>query len=361
MRIAFLGDIALVGKYDLRSNESACHRLQALRDYLLGFDLVVANLESPFTTKTRSWVPKSMHLRSNPVNVKLLEFLGIGAVSLANNHVNDFGRRGVDETIAALEAHGIQWFGVDGRSVTISGGDARVTLSGFCCLTTNGTGYQTSDPSGIAVLTREALVTRLEADREADSFSVFSCHWGQEHTHLPNPEHIALVRSLAGSGPFVVHGHHPHVIQGVEQFGDSLVAYSLGNCLFDDLRSIAGGWTLRQSPENRKSFVLAVEIIDGAIASSEAVGFEDAEAGIRFCDIENLMTDYNQGLNEARDPERYESLRAQQVSAARGDKFGPRDLRWLLSRLNYHSIGSRLAAAPRRWRYRAVREGFSHG
>lgn len=356
MRIAFLGDIALVGRYDLRSNPAALQRLEALRELLQGFDLVAANLESPLTWRTSSWVPKSMHLRSDPRNVEVLQHLGVRCVSLANNHMNDFGRRGIDETIAVLEENQIDWFGVDDRTVTVEHGSDRLGLAGFCCLSTNGTGYQSSAGTGIGLLTRDRLARQLTDDRAAGVFSVLSCHWGREHTHYPNPEHIALAHSLATQGPFILHGHHPHVIQGVEKRNGSLVAYSLGNCLFDDLESINGRWRLRQGPDNRKSIVLGVEIRDRAIVRQMTVGFE--EDGVSLSDLQALADEYSSGLSSAVDVGRYESSRQTEMDTASDEKFGRRDLRWLLSRLNYHSIGARLSALPRQRRYRAIKEGF---
>ena len=358
MRIALLGDIALVGKYDLQQNPNAAARLSVMSEFLHGFDLVVANLESPLTTRTSSIVPKSMHIRSDPRNVDLLAYLGVHAVSLANNHINDFGRRGIDDTIAVLERSNIGWYGVDGRALTMERGGDRVSLSGFCCLSANGTGYQTSGVRGVGLLTKDQLIRQMSVDRDMGAFSVLSCHWGREHTHYPNPEHVWLMRSLEDVGPFLVHGHHPHVLQGVERRKDSLVAYSLGNCIFDDLESITRQWRLEQTRDNKRSMVLAVEIHDGWIRGHEAIGFEDADEGLVFRDVSVALERYVQGLDGIAELVEYEALRQAEVSAERTRKFGRKDLRWWLSRLNYYSIGSRLTALPRQRRYNAVRREF---
>lgn len=87
MKIAMLGDIALVGKYDLARSEEAFGRVQRIADELARYDFVVANLESPMTESLRSRVPKSLHVRTSPRSVELLKALHVNAVTLANNHI----------------------------------------------------------------------------------------------------------------------------------------------------------------------------------------------------------------------------------------------------------------------------------
>ena len=304
-------------------------------------------------------MPKSMHLWSNPENVQLLNSLKVGAVSLANNHVNDFGRAGMDETIAALEGAGISWYGVDGRTLHIERNGERLALSGFACLSTNGTGYGRPGGRGVNLLTREALERQLEQDRELGEFSLLSLHWGQEHTHLPNPEHLRLARSLAQAERFIVHGHHPHVLQGIEAIDESLISYSLGNCLFDDCVSLDGRKQLRQLPENRRSVVLEVELGNGRVADFRPTGFADAAEGIALSRSPvDEVASYSGLLHLATDSEKYDRQRQKDIAATLTAKFGKHDLRWLASRLNYHSIGARLTAIPRRFRYRRVEKGF---
>jgi len=359
MRIAFLGDLALVGRYDLRKNPSALQRLDALAAHLAEFDLVVGNLESPVTTRRRSHIPKSMHVWTSPESLEVLTYLGVDAVSLANNHINDFGRAGIEETLAALAGAEIQAFGVDGRTFSVDTDGEKVAFSGFACLSTNGTGYAAPGGRGVNTLTREALEHQLHLDQAIGAFSVLALHWGQEHTHLPNPEHIRLARSLAASKRFLIHGHHPHVLQGLENIGDCLVAYSLGNCLFDEIASLDGQKVLRQLPQNERSMVLDVDITGGRIVQFRTTGFEETADGIRFSDgPSDEIVEYSRMLALADEPEAYDQRRQDDVAATLTEKFGKRDMRWLLSRLDYHTVGSRLMAIPRRRRYRQVKERF---
>lgn len=359
MRVALLGDLALVGRYDLWNSPAAAGRLKELGSHLSEFDLVIGNLESPLTTRRNTFIPKSMHLYSHPESARLLSILNVGAVNLANNHIHDFGRAGIDQTITALSEVGVDWFGIDGRSLQVALGGERLALSGFACLSTNGTGYGCHGGRGVNLLTREALERQLNEDRAAGAFSVLSLHWGQEHTHLPNPEHLRLARSLARSERFLVHGHHPHVLQGVEAVGESLISYSLGNCLFDDCDSLDGRKHLRQLPHNRRSIVIEVELVGGRIQNHHYTGFEDTDHGIILSEapVQEVM-EYSESLSLIDDPVAYRRIRQDEISATRAEKFGARDMAWLQSRLNYHSVGARITAVPGQLLYRRLQRGF---
>ncbi len=343
MKIAFLGDICLTGQFDLLSAPDALDRLAVLKDKLKDYDLVAANLESPLTQRTKTMVCKSMHLRSDTGNVKLLTHLGIGAVTLANNHVLDFGRKGLDETIRVLEDAGIGWYGVDGRTLTKEIGGEKVTFSGFCCYSAGGVGYNKArDGKGPDLLSRDNLAAQLKKDAADGSFSVLSLHFGLEHTNYPSWEHICLAEEMAAVKPLVIHGHHPHQIQGIKSTGGSLVAYSLGNALFDDTVSLTGAFKTRMNEENRKSFVLGVEIVSGRIASWHADGFYIGSEGIVDYPIENSLGPISQAVADIPDVEKYKEMRLEQYRKGLQSKFGKHDLKWLMSRMNYYSIGAKL-------------------
>jgi len=246
MKIAFLGDIALIGKYDLTKNLRAKDRLNVMAEKLAKYDYVIANLESPLTNKNNTLVCKSMHLRTPNVNVELLKHLHINAVSLANNHSYDFEKKGLEDTIKVLDSNGIEWFGANSKHILKEINGKRVCFSGFCCYSTNGTGYiETGKNGGINPLTYDNIMNQLNVDKENEAFSIMSFHWGDEHTNYPKYEHIRVAEIIANKKDVIICGHHPHIIQGVEKIKNSLVAYSLGNCLFDDCISITGSFVLK--------------------------------------------------------------------------------------------------------------------
>lgn len=355
MKIAFLGDVALVGRYDLEFQSSAGGRVHQLAQELGKYDLVIANLESPLTDQRRTRVPKSLHVRSSRQSVALLKQLHVGAVTLANNHIHDFGTRGILDTIQTLEQNGIDWYGLNNKSLLMEISGQTLSFSGFCCLSTNGTGYlRRGSTYGVNPLTVERVLDQLERDRNDGALSVLSFHWGLEHTNFPNPEHVSFARELAGNTSVIVHGHHPHVVQGVEAVSSSVLAYSLGNFIFDDCLTLDGKRLIRNSPRNRIGLLLVVEVQDGQIVGFETKGVRDDSGGLQLFDITSQLQRYSHLLTMLPDDGSYSRHRQQEFLAGITEKRGPRNLKWLLDRLNPNSVGSFLLGKLRAVHYRQV-------
>lgn len=359
MKIAFLGDIAFIGKYDFTENRDAENRLEVLAEKLSEFDYVIANLETPFTDRDKSIICKSMHLKSAPINVELLKYLHINAVSLANNHTCDFGINGLKDTIAVLENNQIEWFGANSKSLLQYINGEYISFSGYCCYSTNGTGYMTGRKrQGINHLTYDRIMMQLELDREREAFSCLSIHWGDEYTNYPNYEHICLAKKIARQKDVVICGHHPHVIQGIQKINHSVVSYSLGNCLFDDCVSITKRLEVRQTNENRKFYILEVEIEDGVILGQKYHGMQEDEKGLVNFDITEELYKISQALNEINDIQEYKEKRNEQIHKVILKKFGKHNLVWYRNRLNYYSIGAYISAIIRKIKYLQVVRNF---
>jgi poly-gamma-glutamate synthesis protein (capsule biosynthesis protein) len=353
MRIAFLGDIALVGQFS-----SVGNNIDYLCKLLEEYDYIVANLESPMTNKTTTIVPKSMHLRADEKSVEVLKRLKINAVTLANNHTYDYGRKGVEDTIRVLDAAGIKWYGIDGKTITETVKGERFTLSGFCCLSTNGTGYRKESGKGINTLTRNALEAQVKLDKENDAVSVVSAHYGIEHTNYPALEHIRLFERISSENTVIVHGHHPHQIQGIEEKNGSLIAYSLGNAIFDKTTSINKSFSLELNEENRKSFVLGAEIVGGKVRNYETNGFYISNEGIIPFEIIEELGKISDPLRGIADSVKYQEKRMEQYQAMINKKFGKHDMKWALSRLNYYSLGAKLGSIIRSRKFEMIRKDY---
>lgn len=362
MKVALLGDIALIGQYDITKNSSAKDRLKVIAERLKEFDYVIANLESPLTDKSRTMVCKSMHLKTSKVNVELLKYLHVNAVSLSNNHLFDYGEQGLNDTIATLEQYGIEWFGANSKQLIKEIGTERICFSGFCCYSTNGTGYMDGTmKKGINTLTYNNVMNQIEVDRSNGAFSFLSFHWGDEHTNYPKYEHVCLAEAIAKKKDVVICGHHPHIIQGVQKLNNSLVAYSLGNCLFDDCVSITGSLVLKQNLNNKKSFIFEVNIENATVDSYKYHGFKDEKDGPVFFDINDEIEQISKPLKQINNINDYETMRRIQISKVVLEKFGKHDFKWLLSRLNYYSVGAYLTAKVRKKKYLKEKEYFSGG
>jgi poly-gamma-glutamate synthesis protein (capsule biosynthesis protein) len=351
MKIAFLGDIALIGKYDLTQSLDSKQKLKPIADYLKKFDHVIGNLETPLTSKKTSLVCKSMHLRSDPINVEILKFLNIDIVSLANNHSYDFGRQGIDDTIDILKFNNIDFYGIDNKNIQIG----NISLRGYCCLTTNPFGYNTkSKEKGVNILNFKKVISDVKTDNINGKISAISMHWGDEHTNYPRYEHIKFSRHLSKINNVVINGHHPHVIQGIEEINNSIIAYSQGNFCFDDCKSITGtGMELKQNDSNRESFILEVEFECNKIINTKTTGINEIDGIIKLKNLNQKLNRLNKELLNIDDIHIYQCMREAQFNdkTFRLEKFGSKDIMWYLKRINYYAIGAFLFAKFNQQKY----------
>ena len=259
MKIALLGDIAFFGNYSIE-NKYIYNYFSDVANKLHEFDHVIGNFETPFNDNFRKYGEKSVHISTQQENIKLLRYLNINIVNLANNHIYDFGMKGYELTKEILSSNGIDYFGIENRQIKINTINAKIALSGFCCYSTNGFGYQNSTKrKGINIFNAYEVKDLLLKNHQEGFLNIISIHAGQEHVHYPNYDHMKIARDYSNFVPYVYYGHHPHVIQGIENINGSLLAYSLGNFCFDDVFK-GDELVIKQSEKNKKSFILSLEI-----------------------------------------------------------------------------------------------------
>ena len=223
-QIILLGDVML-GRTVLTTSED-------LNDYVYPFrkiaeltkdaDLTVANLESPIVTNCPRF-ESGFTFCSDPKMVEGLTYSGIDMVNLANNHNQNFGSVGLEETKKYLGSAGILYSNRELAVKEING--LKVGLLGF-------DKSQQSNPN----LTLEEQNLVRDADSKVDILIV-SMHWGVEYQEKALQGVVELAKELVNLGADVIHGHHPHWVQNVEYLNGVPVYYSLGNFVFDQMWS----------------------------------------------------------------------------------------------------------------------------
>ncbi len=238
--------------------------------------LTMANLESPLTDAPR--VGDGYDLRAPPEAVAALLAAGFDLVSLANNHALDAGQAGLQDTVSALRAVGITAL-TDGSTPLQFPGPHSKNLH-----------FLAFDDS-VNPLNVSSAVEAVAAAAERADVVVVSVHWGGEYQAAPGPRQRALARRLSSAGADLIVGHGPHVLQRVEWMGETLVAYSLGNFLFDQPYPVDCRWgailrvTFQEDPivgrTNGRTFnVRTVEALPTVVARGRVTpaGPEDAAA-----------------------------------------------------------------------------------
>lgn len=168
-------------------------------------------------------------------NRELPAYPGRFVFSLANNHTMDLGTRGLDATRDALSRRRLSWVGAGddlaaAREAAIFEHDGiRFGLIG-CCETQFGVAER--DQPGVAALGPWVYSAIARTGAHVDHVIV-SVHAGIEDAPWPAPYFQDLYRSFIDAGASVVHGHHPHVPQGIEPYGSGLIMYGLGNFVVD--------------------------------------------------------------------------------------------------------------------------------
>lgn len=339
MRIALVGDIGLFGINTI-NNKLHEKRFKYVADELSGYDLTVGNLETPLTDSNRTVGGKSAYIKGFPADARILSNIGIDYVSLANNHIYDYRRKGLCQTLDALEKANVKWYGVDSKYCNVENGSERIRLRGYCCYSTNpkkinGNGSE----EGVNPLDPVQMAKDLKKDNSDGYLSIISCHWGEEHIHYPNLDHIETARNLAKHFNVIVHGHHPHVLQGIETCNESLIAYSLGNFCFDDVFTKKSDKPLIHMSEGNKQYcILEISVIDGKIQGWKPHLFYDKDGIIRPDeDVRKLylFEEWSKRLDTV--DETYLSERNRLLQKYINGRIKARDLNWFFKRLNVDS------------------------
>ena len=248
--VGFLGDVMLgrgVAR-ELGSRPPAELWSSELRELAAGCDLLLANLEccvSARGRRTRRIPGKPFFFRAPPLAVDALRAIGVGAVSLANNHALDYEADALVDTLDHLSVAGIAAVGAGRgaaeacRGVAVERAGARV---GVVAVSDHPRAYAASDAEpGIAYadLRRPApawLREQVRALRERCDLVVAFPHWGPNMTVRPAPWQRERAQELLAAGCDLVAGHSAHVFHGVELSAGGAVLYDLGDAIDDYAR-----------------------------------------------------------------------------------------------------------------------------
>lgn len=209
-------------------------------------DLNIVNLECPvFDNENNSKIVKTgPHLSTTTDVFKHLKKLNVKAVTLANNHILDYGDEGLKSTIEYLRNENIAITGAGmnleeaSEPAVIELNGQRIAIINFC---ENEWSIATENSAGANPLNIIDNLNQIKAARKAADFVLVVIHGGHEIYNLPSLRMVKQYRFFAENGADAVIGHHPHCISGYEIHNNVPVIYSLGNMLFTK-NSVHQGW-----------------------------------------------------------------------------------------------------------------------
>lgn len=267
MQVAFLGDVML-GRLvnDYLKTAAPAHPWGDTLPVLQWADLRIANLECVLAADGKPAPGKVFTFRTDQKNVHSLLLAQIDLVSLANNHVLDYGADALQEMLATLDRQGILHAGagadiVSARQPVICQVEG-ITV-GFVAFTDNQPEWEaTPDSPGVHYIPVadggqriDELLELLRRTKASVQLLIASAHWGGNWSSHAPPEHRALARRLVEAGADVVFGHSPHVFRGVEAYRNRPIIYSAGDFVDD--------YAVDPKERNDLSFIFLMETDGG--------------------------------------------------------------------------------------------------
>ncbi|MBT2384063.1 CapA family protein [Streptomyces sp. ISL-11] len=261
----------------------------------------VINLETGVTRNDEFAPGKEVHYRMNPANLPCLATARPDVCVLANNHVLDFGHRGLEETLDTLAGGGLRTAGA-GRDadtawrpaiVPIDAGHRLLVLSfGMSTSGVPHTWAATENRSGVAYVPRPsaaaaaAATGRLRQLKRAGDLLVASVHWGSNWGYDVARDQVAFGHALIDGGADVVHGHSSHHPRPLEVYRGKLVLHGCGDFI-DDYEGITGFEQYRD--DLRPLYLVSLEPDTGRLADVRIVPFQARRMRLRHASYEDAQ------------------------------------------------------------------------
>ncbi len=274
LTLVAVGDIMLsrgvAGK--IRDN-SAHFPFEATKHITSKGDITFGNLETTIAATGTQLPGKGIWFRAVPHATEGLKDAGFDILSLANNHILDYDTPALIETMDNLERAGIGYVGAGEnleqarRPLIIVKNGVRVGFLAyhefyhyFWSYSYRRSFEATEDTAGTTPMKEELIKEDIAKLKDLCDVVVVSLHWGIEDSNRVTRAQQQLAYKIVDWGADIILGHHPHVLQGIEFYNDSLIVYSLGNFVFDQNRE-----------NNNQSIILEIALEDNEIVRVAAL------------------------------------------------------------------------------------------
>ncbi|MBC7250843.1 MAG: CapA family protein, partial [Anaerolineae bacterium] len=211
----------------------------AVGNLLRGADVAVGNLECALTARSQP-IPHKLYLfRAHPRHVEGLVQAGFDVLILGNNHTSDYGQAGLDETVVTLRDHGLAYVGAGSsaeeayRPLFLEVKGVRLAFLSYAMSSFKQVPWEMPPDTHVAYAEVSVIQEAVRQARQQADVVIVNLHAGIEYARTPSEEQRALAYAAADAGADLVIGHEPHVVQDTEVRGRCLIAWSLGDFVFD--------------------------------------------------------------------------------------------------------------------------------
>jgi len=233
-----VGDILLARDVLITIQKNGINAVvKQIRNIIGDSDLNFGNLECCLSKRGKAKKTAETSFIGSPDAAKILKASGFKVVSLANNHIHDYGPEAVEDTINTLHELGISGIGIgrnseEARRGTIVSNSSGIRI-GFLAYTSFSNATKKGQKWVVAYLNAKNITEDITRMRRQTDFVLVSWHAGYEMVNVPSPWLRKMARIIAEAGAHCIIGHGPHVLQAIETIDRMPVFYSLGNFIFD--------------------------------------------------------------------------------------------------------------------------------
>lgn len=251
--LSFVGDVSLADNWDImpKYDERKIGIYGVLDEEVLSImnnaDIMVANNE--FTLSNRGTrLNKAYTFKGDPKRASIYKEMGVDLVSLANNHIYDYGHDAFIDTLNTLKSQDIAFVGA-GNNIEEAKKPYYYIINGYKIAFLNATRAEKNIITPEATLNKEGVfrcydpslfIEEIQKAKQESDYVVALIHWGKEQSHTLEQVQIDTGKKYIDAGADVLVGSHAHVLQGIEIYNGKLIAYNLGDFLFNDWTTETG-------------------------------------------------------------------------------------------------------------------------
>ena len=266
--LSFVGDVSLADnwyimpKYDERGKKVYGILSDSVVKIMNDSDIMVANNEFTVSDRGEKMPGKYYTFRASPKRLSIYEEMGVDLVTLANNHVYDFGKTAFYDMLDALKEYNIPYIGA-GKNIEEAKKPYYYIINGYKIAFINATRAEkliltpeaTENEGGVfRCYDPEAFAEAIKQAKEESDYVVALIHWGKEDSHDLEEVQKETSRTYIDSGADIIVGTHAHTLQGIEYYNNKPIIYNLGDFIFNNETKDTGIFQIKMTKDGDLSY-----------------------------------------------------------------------------------------------------------
>jgi len=257
--ISFIGDVSLADnwyimpKYDERNKKVYGILSEDVVDIMTTSDVMVANNEFTISDRGAKMPNKYYTFRASPSRLSIYQEMGVDLVTLANNHIYDFGKDAFYDSLDALNQYNIPYIGA-GKNIEEAKKPYYFIVNGYKIAFVNATRAEkyiltpeASENSGgvLRCYDPTAFIEVIKETKKNSDYVIALVHWGTEDTSKLENVQIDTSKLYIDAGADVIVGTHAHTLQGIDFYNNKAIIYNLGDFIFNNESKDTGIFQLK--------------------------------------------------------------------------------------------------------------------